>query len=440
MMRETLFSLPRIKRGITFGLWGRIYRLPRYFIAAWQLREFQRVARSAYRHVPFYRKLWDEYGVRPDDIKTLRDIHRLPITTKQLFRAHPFRERLHDLLPKARCVRNCTSGFTGEPFDVAYWFGGEEELKYLNHGRFRFLDWQKDRGAVPWHSVRVAQIGAGHFERPNYHFIHMSRVRTAPDAVFRELGDFRPDVLEGFLHPLLELARRKEEFADWAAAPFRYLSTHGDAISPRQQDFLASTFGVPVYDRYGSAELGTMGVQCGARSGFHLNEESLFVEVLDEDDAPLPAGAIGRLVFTSFYGYNDAMPFIRYAIGDHGMIINEPCACGLRTRRVVLAGRSMGSFIFGGKRFFSEEFREVLDKLGSDIMFWQIAKIAGDKLELRVVPFSSGPFSIVDQIKTDFKKRFDLEPAIRIVDAITHTRNGKIFTLVDETRKKPRER
>lgn len=391
------------------------------------------MAHLAHRHVPLYRKLWDERGVRPEDIRTLGDIRRLPIMTKRMFRAYPVADRIHELLPSERSVWNYTSGLTGEPFGVVYWFDGADKLAYFNHGRFRFLGWQGDRRSVSWNSVRVAQIGAGHFERPNYLFIPISRVRTAPRAVFSELGDFRPDVLEGFAAALLELARHKEEFFDRTNAPFKYLSTYGDVISPRQQEFLASTFGVPVYDRYGSAELGTMGVQCGERNGFHLNEESLLVEVLDEDDAPLPPGAEGRLAFTSFYSYNDAMPFIRYAIGDRGTMIDEPCACGLTARRVVLAGRFAGSFTFDGKRFFSVEFRAALNNLGSDILFWQLAKTSDRALELRVVPYDRGPFAVTDKIQAIFRARFGLEPSIKIVDAIPRLKNGKIPLLADET-------
>ena len=105
----------------------------------------------------------------------------------------------------------------------------------------------------------------------------------------------------------------------------RAVHTYGEPLTPDVRAACRDTWGVPVHDVYSCEELGFLALQCPDHEHYHVQSESVFLEVLDERGEPVPPGGIGRVVLTSLHNW--AMPLVRYDIGDLGEV-GGPCPCG----------------------------------------------------------------------------------------------------------------
>src|SRR6185437_16003324 len=105
----------------------------------------------------------------------------------------------------------------------------------------------------------------------------------------------------------------------------RAVHTYGEPLTPDVREACREAWGVPAIDVYSCEELGFVALQCPRHEHYHVQSESVLVEILDEDGLPARPGEIGRVVLTSLHNF--AMPLIRYAIGDYAEV-GAPCPCG----------------------------------------------------------------------------------------------------------------
>lgn len=423
-------GIQEARKKLKLALWSRIHQLPRFFVEWWQMWELRRLLELAYNHVPFYKTLWDERGVRPSDIIKLSDIQKLPITSKRLFRQQPITSLTHDSFPLPSYVWRTTSGSTGEPFGFPV--RRHDELSPSNvFYTYRFLLWRGRKLSDLCASLRVARISDGHEPMERHLFIPRALLREDPPELFRRLKEFGPDVVVNRPSVLFELARCAERMDVSDLPRFRYFMSHGEMLYPAVRKFIEGVTNGEVYDAYGLEEVGTIGVECREHRGMHINEESCIVEIVADNGNALPNGSTGRIVVTYFY--NDAMPFIRYDTGDRGMIMPERCPCGLRARRIHVFGREGVVIVLGGRTFHLNEFEKIVEKLHHAIFIYQIAKVGEDDLEIRLVPSDGFSPTDADAIGDSFKKQFGLSPSIKIVSGINENERGKTPQFVDET-------
>jgi phenylacetate-CoA ligase len=146
-------------------------------------------------------------------------------------------------------------------------------------------------------------------------------------ACCQAMNRFRPHALVGYAGNLVELAlfvRAHPGLLQWKAPT---LVTAAEGLQPGQRELLQETLTAEVFMSYGSREFMLIGMECAEHSGYHVNTDTLLVEVVDEAGRPAALGETGRIVVTDLR--NDANPFVRYEIGDWGVWTDEPCACGL---------------------------------------------------------------------------------------------------------------
>lgn len=146
-------------------------------------------------------------------------------------------------------------------------------------------------------------------------------------ACCRAINRFCPSALVGYAGNLVELAlfvRSHPGILRWKA---RTLVTAAEGLQPGQRELLQDTLTDEVFMSYGSREFMLIGMECRKHSGYHVNADTLMVEVVDEDGQPVAPGETGRIVVTDLR--NEANPFVRYEVGDWGAWAVEPCSCGL---------------------------------------------------------------------------------------------------------------
>jgi len=105
----------------------------------------------------------------------------------------------------------------------------------------------------------------------------------------------------------------------------REIRSYGEVASDEARETCKDVFGVPMIDAYSSQEVGYIALQCPDHDHYHIQSETVYVEVLDENDKPCSAGETGRLIVTPLQNF--AMPLIRYELGDY-VELGDPCDCG----------------------------------------------------------------------------------------------------------------
>ncbi|QNU34759.1 phenylacetate--CoA ligase [Geobacillus sp. 44C] len=342
----------------------RIETASRKEMGVLQLERLQQTVKRVYEHVPFYRKKFDEIGVKPDHIRTLDDLKKLPFTTKKDLRDnYPF-----GLLAVSiqDCVRvHASSGTSGKPTVVAY------TKNDINHWADIVARAIAIAGGVPGNIVHNA-YGYGLFtgglglhygsERLGAVTVPVSGGNT--DRQIMIIEDFKPDIICGTPSYVLNIAERMKELGkDPRQTSLKYGIFGAEPWSEEMRRTLEQEFGIKACDIYGLSEVIGPGVamECHeAQNGLHVAEDHFFVEVINPDTLePVGEGEEGELVFTSLT--KEAFPVIRYRTGDIASITKEPCICGRTTTRMSrIKGRVDDMLIIRGVNVFPSEIEHYL--------------------------------------------------------------------------------
>jgi phenylacetate-CoA ligase len=192
----------------------------------------------------------------------------------------------------------------------------------------------------------------------------------------------RPDYLLGYATNLLGLFRTAEQRA--AELPWlREVRSFGEAVSPEMREYFEQRWHLPFTDVYTARETGYMAVQCPDGDDYHVQSESAFVEILNENDTPCGPGEIGRVVVTPLHNF--AMPLIRYDIGDYAEV-GPQCSCGRGLpvlRRIFGRSRNILRLADGSMRWPTLGTDELLDI--APIRRFKVVQKSLTQIEVRLI-------------------------------------------------------
>ena len=300
-----------------------------------QVRELKRVVRHAYDSVPFLHQKFRESGLKPDAVKTLSDLNKLPIIRRGEVKRNAVR-MISSKLDKKKLRKIYTSGSTGRPLTL-YISPAEDEFRKARHLRANIVCGQRmrDRWVVVTSPRRFEKISRLQRLLRIYTMKTLS-VFEDPSRQLASLEKMKPDVLEGYSSSLYLLAREVER-RGMAIKP-RIMFSGAELIEDSHRRFIEKTFDAPLYDQYATIEFERMAWQCPEKNGYHIDADALILQFVDEDGEEVAPGERGEIVCTSLFNY--AMPLIRYAIGDMGAVSLDECACGINLPLMkVLEGR-----------------------------------------------------------------------------------------------------
>lgn len=364
---------------------SRSARLPPERLRALQNRRLQHLVAHAYATVPYYRRLLDRIGATPGDIRCVDDLVHLPVTTRSDLLAQPVRDVLSTAFSDDEMIAIHTHGSTGIPLRVRL------DRQHFLHRRALFLR------ALLAGTYRLGQRLMLVTDRPkkpmprwlNWHYVS----RDDPFELMRsEFLRIRPRFLYGWATLLRQIAEGVQ------GTPFPRLAgiyTTAETVEPATRRLLEGVFGAPVFDIYGSNELGPVAWQCRAHAGHHISEESTILELV-----PVPGSEAGRVVATSLG--NLAMPLIRYDTADLARAGEAAaCACGRTLRRLAgIEGRSVDTVVTrDGRRISPWYFTDRIEVLPGMRRF-QVVQSGIDQFVVRAQVAPDAPPDIAERIVT----------------------------------------
>ena len=319
--------------------------------------------KHVYENVAPYRKKMDEMGVKPEDIKGIEDLHKLPFLKKDDLRdAYPDGMLA---VPKSECVRiHATSGTTGKRViafytkeDIELWEdccaraitavgGTKEDICHVGYGYGLFTGGFGLNGGSQKVGCLTLPISSGNTERQVQFMMDLgSTILCCTPSYAAYIGE-----------ALKEMGYKPEDnklkAGIFGAEPW----------TEEMRREIEASLGIKAYDIYGLTETSGPGVafECSEQSGMHVNEDHFIPEIIDPDTGEvLPEGEKGELVFTSIT--KKAFPLLRYRTRDICVLSRKQCSCGRTLIKMAKPmGRSDDMMIIRGVNVFPSQIETVL--------------------------------------------------------------------------------
>ncbi len=401
-------------------IWAKEETLSRDEIEKIQLERLKETVKRVYEKVPAYRAKMEAAGVTPDDIVTLKDIQKLPFTTKQDMRDnYPYGLFT---VPKKELRRiHASSGTTGKPTVVGYtdhdldiWkecvarlavAGGatDEDVAQICFGYGMFT------GALGLHNG-LEKVGAA--------IVPSSTGNTEKQLMYmKDFGSTLLVATPSYAMRIAEVAQQigidiKKELQ------IKTLLLGSELMTEAMRNELHKVWGedVNITQNYGMSELIGPGVsgECLELNGMHINEDHFIAEVIDPNTGEVLApGEKGELVVTCIT--KEALPLIRYRTRDITRLMYEPCACGRTTARMEnLSGRTDDMLKIRGVNVFPSQIEEVLintDGIGPNYEIVVERKDHSDILTVKVEVAAEGmmdSYAALEELEENIKKKLHM--------------------------------
>ena len=283
-----------------------------------QLERLQATLHHAYRHVPFYRELFDKAGLGPGDILSLRDLREVPFTTKEdLLQGFPY---AFFAVPMSKVARiHTSSGTTGKPIVVGY---TRRDLQYWAHLNARILM----AGGLGERDVLQISFNYGLFTggfgfHAGAELLGATVIPASAMSITRQINimiNFKATALVSLPSHALRIGHRLQEMGvDPRSLSLRVGFFGAEPWSEATRKQIEEHLLIKALDNYGLAEVGGPGVsyECEYRHGLHISEDHFYPEIIDPATGEvLEPGREGELVLTTLT--KEAFPVLRFRTGD----------------------------------------------------------------------------------------------------------------------------
>ncbi len=410
-----------------------------------QSEKLVKQVKHVYENVEYYRNLMDEKGVKPEDIKGIEDLHKLPFLTKADLRdAYPY-----GLLakPLSECVRiQSTSGTTGRRVvafytqkDIDLWEdccaraimaagGTEEDVCQVAYGYGLFTGGPGLNGGSHKVGCLTLPMSSGNTERQIQFMTDLkATILCCTPSYAAYIGE-----------SLKEQGYKPEDI------PLKAGIFGAEPWTEEMRRGIEETLGIKAYDIYGLTETSGPGVsfECSEQTGMHINEDHFLAEIIDPDTGEvLPEGSKGELVFTSLD--KEAFPLLRYRTRDICVLSRKKCSCGRTLIKMAKPmGRTDDMLIIRGVNVFPSQIETVLLNEGYQPNYQIIVDRANNNdtfdvnVEMNPDQFSdtvSGITALEKSLANAMKTMLGINPAVHLVPPKSIARSeGKAVRVIDK--------
>lgn len=378
------------------------------------------LVRHAHANVPHYRETLTSAQV--EGVRTAHDLAGLPTLDRTTLRDAPARELLADGFTPENTRANTTSGSSGIPITIR---NSERDLGYL---RAAYLQDMLANGLRPTDRIayfRVAPFLPHPLERFGILRNHHIPTDRSLDEQVETFLAARPTFVIGFPNVIAsvvdELKRRGVTHRGVRTVLFG-----GERLTSTARAHVLDYFGASHREVYASVEVFTIARTCPAGS-MHLRTADLVVEVEHDDGTVSVEDGVGEILVTRLH--SEAMPLIRYRLGDRVRIVPNDCPCGVATTPIVreVVGRSEDRIVTSDGRRYYGDFLTTLTQSFPGITRLQVLQPRPGAIEVLVILSGDAPDDVTADIERELRRRVpDLDVTVRRTHRITPEANGKI--------------
>jgi len=303
----------------------------------YRLKKLQLLVNYAYKFVPYYKDMFDAINLKPNDIKKLEDIKKIPVLTKEIARKN--QKKLVSVQKNLKLIKKGkTGGTTGVPLVL---YSDTSNRSFTWGSYYRWYEWigikKSDKVLTLWGARTVLstkllskilyklKVRIQNNKTINTFTIN---TETLPD-VYQQIIKFNPVLIKGYLSSIILLAKYMDEHKLPPNKSLKAVSSTTETLLPMYREYIEKVLDVPVYDQYGCGEVSAIAYECSSHNGLHVNEEHVIIETMDEKGNEI-INQSGRFIITNLDNF--VMPFIRYENGDEGILHDKKCSCGVNSQ------------------------------------------------------------------------------------------------------------
>ncbi|MDW8135594.1 MAG: phenylacetate--CoA ligase [Thermodesulfobacterium sp.] len=428
--------------------WNReVETMPQEILKELQLQRLKEIVKRAYERVPFYRKKFEEVGLKPQDIKTLEDIKYIPFTSKaELREVYPFGIFA---VPLSEIVEiHSSSGTTGKPVVAGYTKGDLELWGEVMARCLTMIEITKED---------IVQIAYGYGLFTGGLGFHYGALKIGATIVPASAGNTRRQIelmrdfgttflacTPSYALYLAEYA--KEEIGiEPSLLKLKAGSFGAEMWTEEMRKEIEKRFGLKAYNVYGLTEIIGPGVahECTEQAGLHVWEDHFYIEIVDpETGEVLPEGTRGELVITTLT--REGMPMLRFRTRDITSIIKGECPCGRTVRRIDrIRGRTDDMIKVRGVMLFPYQIEQAILEVQGVEPHYQIVITRPqylDEIEVQV-EVSKETFSdeikVLENLRKKLEKRIEQTTGIRVKVTLVEPKSiprseGKAKRVIDK--------
>jgi phenylacetate-CoA ligase len=294
---------------------------------AW--KKTQTLIQESYTNVPWYNQKFKEVGITPNDIKNPADFTKLPVLSRNDL-VENYSEFISKKANAEHLKISTTGGSTGTPVKIGMKRNAVRELQ-----KWQLFSWwgislianmaSIYRG-LPVTGLRKIVTDLINFPQKVIRLDATNITKENIENFIHEVRQIKPELIHGYVGAVDAIAdyildnriQLPATKAVWlTAAP----------VTKVQEVKISEAFQAPVCDQYGCSEIYFVAAECPHKRGLHIFSDSVKVEILDENNQPVPTGTYGKIVLTNLDEFH--FPLIRYENGDIGRILDTACTCGM---------------------------------------------------------------------------------------------------------------
>lgn len=299
----------------------------------YQFAKFKRLVSHCYNNVPYYTDLMNSIGLKPLDIKSIEDIKRFPLLTKEIIKQNY--EKFYPLNIKQ--IKGVKTSQTGGTTGNILFKRNDANTRSSTWAAYkRFNDWMGyddgDKALILMGGHVISSSFKDRFKKLSLGFL-TNRVSFNPydtsrdniDAIIESLRSNRFKLIRSYSQFLYSLAMKIKQNGETFSVGA--ITTTAEPLMQEHRVLFKEVFSAEAFDQYGCGEIGGIAFECNHHEGLHVTEERVFVEVNEK----------AELIVTDLDNY--AMPFIRYWNADQVELADSACSCG---RKSMLIKKIMG--------------------------------------------------------------------------------------------------
>lgn len=393
-------------------------------IEAFQNERLQRALRYLRNNSPFYQKMFEGGNIDINNIRTVDDLVNLPFTEKkdlQLYNSQFL------CVPTEKIVDYITtSGTLGDPVTFGCTDGDLERLAYNEMKSFGCA------GLKPGSIVQLMTTLDKRFMAGLAYFLGIRKLGASiirvgngmPELQWDTISRIKPDTImcvPSFILRLIEYA--EQNGIDYQNSSVKRIIGIGEGL--RNQDFSLNLLGKRIKDKwdvelfatYSSTEMGATFSECPFGCGGHVHPELIIVEIIGDDNMPVPNGEVGEVVITTL-GV-EGMPLLRFRTGDMSRKVVEKCACGRNSYRLApIVGRKNNMIKLKGTTIYPPAINDVLDNtpyVVNYVVVVQSSSAGTDEVVVKAGVVGTQPFDLIKDLKDRFRSRIRVAPIVEIL-------------------------
>jgi phenylacetate-CoA ligase len=407
---------------------------------SYQESKLKLLVEHAYHNVPYYQKLFTRLKLKPNDIRKISDLQKLPVISRKTLQNN-YNELMARNHKDFKSQYRSTGGTTGEP--VRY-------LSDLNtwslHWALKFRAWETSNYKI---GDKIAIVGGASvvpekrsIKRQLWNLINNYEIFSSVKMTDESIGFFLNNLnknnikhIRGYPSPIFLMAAHSLKHN--ISLDIKSVITTAEVLQPYYKEVIQRAFKPIIIDSYGCADGGGNANTCEKDVGFHISFEASIWELCDQNGVWVKANELGEVTLTSLTNF--AMPLLRYQPGDvvKNSFNNHPCSCGRTSPRIgSIIGKTTDILKFSNGRMLGGPSFPQLFRL-FPLIKWQLVQNELNSLDVNIIPAKDFTPDHENTILELMKNHcgLNVKVSVNIVDKVDIPRSGKQRIIINNTLK-----